>query len=402
MTPGETRGGNRRGPGGLSPPATPEASASAPEGRAAPRERLSPPTWGCRSAPGGLLVAIFLIAIWLPRIQMTFHPFPTAGTFERRKAEPAPRLKLRTASGFPSKYGQYFNDNFGLRDLLVRWDTRLRFKLLRSSSASRLIIGRGGWIFYDSEKVGDGITIRDFRGLAAYSPQELARLHANLQRQTQWCRARGIACLFVVVPNKETIYPEYLPRSIRRIGPTTRLDQIVEVARADTAIHLLDLRGPLLRAKSECREPIYVRGGTHWNQCGAFYGYRSIMAELSRTFPQVRPFRIEDFDVAVDHQSSFDHWLGLQENTTCRLTLRQGCPAPQESRMIGKVVVVHDSFWGLLGPLIALHVRELIPQELEDRSQASLERERPDLVIYEVAERYEDRVFRQPGFQARL
>jgi hypothetical protein len=358
-------------------------------------KRDAPPTRDCRWAPGWLLVVLFMVAIWLPRVQMTFHLFPSPDTFEHRAARPAPRLSPRTVRDYIHRYAVYFRDNYGLRDLLVRWDTMIRFKLLHSSPSSRLIIGKDGWIFFDPEKVGDGIGIRDYKGLASYSPQELTRLRTSLLRQAQWCQDRGIACLFVVVPSKETIYPEYLPRSIRKVGPTTRFDQVMEAIRADTAIHLLDLRGPMLQAKSESQEPIYVRGGTHWNQCGAFYAYRSIVTELSRTFPQVRPFRLEDFDIAVDRRSTFDHLLGLPENIACRLTLRQGCPAPPEGQRIGKVVVVHDSFWELLGPLFSLHVRTLVPRKFAELSQASLEREHPDLVLYEVVERNVDSVLRQ-------
>jgi hypothetical protein len=364
-----------------------------------PPGRLEAP----RPRPGSewMLVLLFLAGIWLPRLDMTFHLFPSVDTHENRRPGVAPTLSARGLSGYLGDYGRYFTDNFGLRGALIRADNTIRLKFLRSSPVSRLIFGRDAWIFYNSDVVPDGITIRDFKGLATYSAAELKVIRGNLDRCSRWCRARRIACVFVIAPNKETIYPEYLPSFIRKIGDKTRLDQVVEAVRSDSTIRLLDLRRTLWEAKSRCPYPLYSRGGTHWNQYGAFYAYRAIASELARTYPRVRAHDFEDYDVVVDRESSEDHWLGLEENTAFRFSLKeQGAGSPDHGK-IGKVVVMYDSFWNPLEPFFTPHFDAIIQERVDrdrDIVRALLERERPDVVIYEMAERSADRVWKQIGF----
>jgi hypothetical protein len=353
--------------------------------------------WGER-----LLAALFLAALWLPLAEMTFHLVPSPDTVEKRRLAAAPTFSLRTITQFPWAYQRYFDDNFGLRAVLIHWDTTLRLKLLHVSPVPELIFGREGWIYYDSERVQDGITIRDFKGLAPLTPGELRSIRDHLGRRARWCRARGIACLYVVAPNKETIYPEYLPPTVRRIGARTRLDQVVEAVRADSSIQLVDLRGPLLQAKTVCPHRLYFRGGTHWNQCGAYYAYRTILSVLSRSFPRLRPYDLGDFDVLVTPRSAEDHWLGLKEDDAYRFALKSARVEPGEREEIGKALVIHDSAWDALEPFLALHCRTIVEDHTDpavDRSRPLLERERPDLVLYEIKERYLGQVLAQvwPG-----
>ena len=364
-------------------------------------EPPSPVARGSRAGAEWLLVIGFLVAIWLPCVQMACHLFPSVDTLEKRKPVVAPRLSLRASHRFLGEYGRYFTEDFGLRGNLIRWDTVVRLKLLHASPVPKLVFGRSGWIFYDSDKVPDGVTMLDFRGLAPFTPGDLVAVRSSLERQTRWCRERGIACVFIVVPNKETIYPEYLPKSVRRFVPRTRLDQVVEVIGADSTIMLIDLRGPLLRAKNRCPYPLYSRGGTHWNQLGAFYAYQAVLARLSRFFPRLRPHGLDDFDVVVDRNSSDDHWLGLRENVSCRFNLKQGNSRPQAGDEIGKAVVIYDSSWDVLEPFLSLHIRRVVQEHVDlsrDRSRPLIERERPDLVVYEMTERYLGWVLRDRGF----
>jgi alginate O-acetyltransferase complex protein AlgJ len=364
-------------------------------------EPSSPSSRGPHPGAEWLVVIVFLVAIWLPCVQMACHLFPSVDTLEKRKPMVAPRPSLRAPHRFLWEYGKYFREDFGLRGILIRWDTVMRLKLLHASPVSKLVFGRSGWIFYDSEKVPDGVTMVDFKGLVPFTSRELVAVRGSLERQTRWCRERGIACVFIVVPNKETIYPEYLPKSVRRFAPRTRLDQVVGAIGADSTIMLIDLRSPLLQAKNRCPYPLYSRGGTHWNQFGAFYAYQAVLARLSRFFPRLHPHDLEDFDIVVDRNSSEDHWLGLRENVSSRFSLKPGRRRTRADGEIGKAVVIYDSSWDALEPFLSLHIRRMVQEHVDlsrDRSRPLLERERPDLVVYEMTERYLGWVLRERGF----
>jgi len=341
-----------------------------------------------------LRVIVFLFALWLPCLQMNLHLFSSVDIAEKRGLAKAPGFNLRNFYGSIWQYEPFFNDNFGLRDLLVHWDGALRLKLLRVSPVSKLIFGQDGWIFYDSEKVpNDGVTINDYKGLAAYTPQQLQRIRDNLTARGQWCRAHGVQCFVVVVPNKETVYPEYLPASVRKIGPLTRLDQVLATVGVQSGLTLIDLRSALRQAKTDCPYPLYFRGGTHWNQYGAFYGYREIMRVLALSNPALCAYPLEDFDIVAEPKSAEDHWLGLAEDVRYVFRLRPSAKPPLDGGPPTKIVVIKDSFWVALGPFLALHFPDLLTQHWElnrDQSLSLIEREKPTLVVYEIAERYGD------------
>jgi hypothetical protein len=346
-----------------------------------------------RWSSGPTLLVLFLIALWLPLLDMSVDMFPKVDIAEKRPPVAPPRLTWRGIPTFIQKCEPYYKENFGLRDILVNWDNRVRLKLLHTLPVSKLIVGREGWIFYASEKVPDGTTIADYKGLAPYSRADLERILGNLRARVRWCRERGADCLFVVVPNKETMYPEYLPSSIRRIGRQTRLDQVLEALGPGSDVPLVDLRPALRQAKTECPYPLYNRGGTHWNQYGAYYGYREISRVIARLHPRMKPYALEDFLIEGDPRSAEDHWLGLKENYYFKFALKPTSIQSDPGAGVGKVVALYDSFWIPLGPFFTLHFPDLAAQHYSrgrDQNQAFVESEKPALILYEIAERYAD------------
>jgi hypothetical protein len=344
------------------------------------------------------LVALFLLVLCMPAVDTAFHLFPSANIAEKRRPLPLPRRDGKSVPAFVREWAAFFDDNFGLRDVLIRWDTTVRLRLLGALPVSKLVAGREGWIFYDSEKAADGNTMTDYRGLAFYSPARLAAIAQTLLERERWCRQRGATYLLAVVPNKETVYSEYLPRTIRRVRPQTRLDQVLERLGPGAERLLVDLRPALLHAKAQSPYPLYNRGGTHWNEYGAYVGYREILRAIGFFLPGLRAYELADFTIGVDPASDEDHWLGLHENQRIQFTLRPGSIRPNPDGANAKVLVIHDSFWESLRPFLALHFPNMACYHMNDvggRLRSIVERERPALVLQITAERYTDSAWRE-------
>ena len=62
----------------------------------------------------------------------------------------------------------------------------------------------------------------------------------NLSRK-KWLNERGISYYLIIAPNKQSIYPEFLPDYFHRGNITTQLDQLTELFAQDTSFHFLDL-----------------------------------------------------------------------------------------------------------------------------------------------------------------
>src|SRR4030095_7802133 len=110
--------------------------------------------------------------------------------------------------------------------------------------------------------------IQDYQKAEAFTEEELASFQTDLDALSASYAARGITLLVVVVPNKNTIYPERVPSQIPVIGTESRLEQLTSYLQTHGQTQILDLRHPLIAAKAE--HEIYYATDTHWNGYGSY------------------------------------------------------------------------------------------------------------------------------------
>jgi hypothetical protein len=85
------------------------------------------------------------------------------------------------------------------------------------------------------------------------------------------------------VPDKQRIYPEFIPKYITKISNTSQLDVVkkyLELNKID--LNLIDL-GPVLQVNKAL--DLYLRRDSHWNSQGAFIGYQNLMYRISQKYP---------------------------------------------------------------------------------------------------------------------
>jgi hypothetical protein len=225
------------------------------------------------------LVAAFAAALAAPGVAMLAGVDREVPAGENRDLAPRPARPATVAAlrAFPAAAARYFEDHFGLRARLVRWQALLRLRLLGSSASPDVIVGKEGWLFY----AGDGAS-EDMASAVAFTRAELERWRTTLEHTQDWMEARGVTYLFVLAPDKHAVYPEQLPSSIHRVGAETRTDALVNYLRDHSTVPVLDLRVPLRAAKA--RERIYHRTDTHWNDRGAFAASQAIWHMLTPRF----------------------------------------------------------------------------------------------------------------------
>ena len=270
-----------------------------------------------------ILIGIFLLGLWLPLIDNLLHIDPAPDLYENRYLAPYPdpEFSWKSLNSYPDKFEDYYNDHFGFRKSLIRWHNGIKIFGLGVSPRTRtagesgqngiypeVILGKKEWLFFGQ----DGL-IEDYRGQEPLSIHQLEQWRIVLEQRRDWLSRQGIEYLVVIVPNKQTIYPEYLPNWITRYQEKTRLDQMIEYFNDHTDFKILDLRDALLQEKGE--EELYYRTDTHWNALGAFFGYQEISERLSERFPQIQSLPLSDFTLSQDETEGLDlaARLGLKD-----------------------------------------------------------------------------------------
>lgn len=331
------------------------------------------------------LSLIFIFIIVIPFLFHVIGPYVSIDNAEKRSLAPPPAIQFNQPWDFPSQYQTYFNDHFPFRDAFIRLNNRVKVKWFRVSPVPKVIVGKSSWLFYHSELANDGNTIQDYQGQLLYTPDQLQLIEKNIQKKVLQCQRQGAYLLVVLVPNKETIYPEFMPDHIQR-GVKTRLDQLSEYFKARPHLPVLILTEHLLEKKAE--RLIYYQGGTHWNQYGAFFAYEKIIKHLSCHFPGLEPYPVEAFDIKMEENSAYDHWFGFREHCHYTFRLKDSVSrSNKNSRQTYKAVFFRDSFIQYFPHFYQYHFNPFVEESNHEYNHQVIKQKKPDIVIWEVIER---------------
>ena len=208
------------------------------------------------------IVAVFVAAISLPAAANLAGIDGADPAAENREPAEWPRVGSASSTvAYATAFGRWFEDHFGFRATLVRWYGETRLFWLGVSPSPMVVKGRDGWLFY-----ADDGGMEDCTNETTLSAAELEDWRDALVATRDWLRARGIAYVFTIAPDKHAIYSEELPPSLRRIHAASRADQVHAMLAGRTDIADVDVRPALFEAKR--RERIYFQTDTHWNDRG--------------------------------------------------------------------------------------------------------------------------------------
>ncbi len=302
----------------------------------------------------------------------------------------------------------YFTVHLAARDAIVTWHGRIKADWLRTSPNPKVWLGRDGWLFYNHTAEAGFIPPSD-----PAMPARLDRWATALSARRTWLEDRGIKYLVVATANKQSVYPEYLPRPARLGGPTP-LDQLLDRCGRDSELRLLDLR-PVLRAARPTGR-LFWQTDTHWSPVGDYAGYAATVEALQRWYPSLVPLPWSAFDLRPTMFPGGDlaRLMGLDRRRTEDVPRLAWCvkkharPVAEKIAFqadpklahvptdvwlndtpgLPRVVLLGDSFADdEYCTLLAEHCSRLVRVGSYDGQEAMIERERPDVVICQFIER---------------
>lgn len=348
------------------------------------------------------LAVAFAVVLVAPAIASLTRWEPFRAMDEKRPLAPRPSLDLRglrlgqlpaLAQGFE----RYFADHFGLRKLLIGSYRLGAFHLFRISENPTVVIGQSDgerrWLYFDP--VGDGgLGFDGFLGRRPYAPAQLGLIAAQLRQIKTATSAVGAKLVIAVAPDKQTIYPEYLPRA-RQPGPgaISRLRQFWAMAPWLAEVPLVDLREPLRQAKTE--HQLYYPSDTHWNWRAGLLAYQAVARALAAQDPGFAPLPVEHmgWSLGPPRVGDLSTLMGLPPLGGDRDWLPALHElAPPAKR--GKLLVLADSFFELVLPFLKLHFAEVVHLYVGRGAREQLlapgflAEHKPDVVIIGSLERF--------------
>ena len=340
---------------------------------------------------------------------------------EKRRPSAWPSAKtLRSPAAFAAAFGQAFDDRFGMRSLLILAQHRVLVDIFGVSPVSNVMIGRDGWLFWLGE---DGESLdRHYRGTRWVSDFEADAYVAEVRRRHEYLRRRGIAYLTVIVPEKFTIYPEYLPSWVHPGDDPTLLARTIDRLAKDGTVPYVDLR-PLLR-EAKSRERLYYMTDSHWNLAGGAVGYLAIMRAVQTLLPgripsiapPVRPPYVPGRDVfwgdlaqmiGIPGEFVEPDYLPLYKarRDPAGLGLRARLVTPdidafkvyaQPDASLPRLIMDRDSMGNALMPMLAENFSQTTCLVTATLDREQIDNVHPDIVIDEIVERGMVRLAKNP------
>jgi len=295
-------------------------------------------------------VALFL-ALCLSLSVGTILFGPAGAAANERLAEfPSFKTEEGINGVFLAQLQKYVNDRFFLRQQLITLDHRMS-SLLGVSGEDSVIAGRDGWLFFAQ-------TLGDYTGTEPMSGRELFSAASNVALMEEYCRRTGKEFTFIVAPNKNSLYGEFMPD----------YGVIAGKRNAERFHGLLDQLGvryvDLFAAFGSEDEILYFAHDSHWNSKGAALGADLI----NRSFGVQSAYFDEDFSRAIPHGGDLyamvfpgaqdpetDPVYGAELNYTftSKATQPDAVTLTTEGAGEGNLLCYRDSFGMLLFPYLA-------------------------------------------------
>ncbi|OGT79439.1 MAG: hypothetical protein A3H91_05695 [Gammaproteobacteria bacterium RIFCSPLOWO2_02_FULL_61_13] len=357
--------------------------------------------------------ALLLMCVALPFLFMGRPDIFGADSGENRVPAPLPSIpqSLVDYLKIPKAFDSYVYDNFGMRNLLIEANARLKYGLLGVSFSRKVLVGRNGWLFHNNHR-----DMLDYSGLGDVSEQDLRRWRIVLEERGDWLKLKHIVFGVAVAPTKQSIYAEFMPAHLGPRSKGSALDRLSAHMAGKSDVVFLDLRSALRAAKTN--HQVYFKTDSHWNFHGALAGYEHI----ARAFPEIfDPQHILDYPDLVAAQGSYrtnlPAMLGMKgtEKTT-RFERRDGWLARSiksddgdgglkrrtgitriseiDDPSLKRGLFIVDSFYGWNSQFFAEHFQRLVAVnrfnygwKLKDAFPAEIiAAEKPDIVLMQFVE----------------
>lgn len=259
---------------------------------------------------------------------------------------------------------QYISENFGLRKELIYANSIIDTRFLRSSSNTEVLVGREGWLY-----LAETLQVKEIDDWSA-SATKLKELEIRASKN-------GTRLVVVLVPDKRSVYPEFLPSRFSDWNNDNYL-RLVNALRL-FGVTVVDLKNSLLAQKEHYQ--LYSRQDTHWNRVGAFLAFKEALNAMKAS--------VSSWDSigSYTREGDLSRLLGLEEEEE---TLDINLPPNLVEQKLGTLIFYHDSFGEGMFPFLEKSFNKIEPRTNEDNYIFDISDEdlkKADVLMVEVVER---------------
>ncbi len=247
-----------------------------------------------------IMIALFLLLCLIPSLGMAFFGESEAGANEILAKFPEAVDKKGVLNfEYLSGISDWADDRFAFRQQMITAWSRLNAVLFKTSAEDKVVVGKNGWLYFSD-------SLDDYRGLSL-EDQKLEAIARNLSLMQEYAESKGAGFVFSIAPNKNSIYPEYMPDFVPRAQDMSSSRKLLPYFEK-YGVNYADL----FTAFSSNNEIFYFRTDSHWHNKGAALAADVILTGLGRE----STFFSSDFSKGEEHKGDLYEMLYPAGNCT--------------------------------------------------------------------------------------
>ena len=254
-------------------------------------------------------------------------------------------------SDFLSDTAAWVSDHFFLRQELISAGNWISANVFKTSGAESVILGQEGWLYYAD-------TLPDYSYTDPMTAREQFCAFHNLSLMAEYAQSAGKKFLFVAVPTKNLLYPEFMPEEVLRNEDKAWLEMISQLDYRK--IPYVDLY-PVFQQEDEV---LYFAHDSHWNSKGAALGADAILqgfgiesSYFADAFNQTKPHTGDLYEMLypafTDTETDVVYGGTLDFSYVGNATKPDSITLETEGSGQGRLLAYRDSFGNLLYPYLA-------------------------------------------------
>ncbi len=351
-------------------------------------------------------VLFIMVILFIPfQSIISFNFYEEKNIQENRNYAKLPDVFI-THEVFPKKMDNYINDRIGLRDeylLLSQYGYTNKLNLLLANT----IIGKDNWLYINT--FSENYTY--INGNNNYK-ENITHIKKSINNVKKMCDKHNIKLFILILPNKSSIYTEFLPDYIIKKSGLENYNYLKNLLREYSDILIMP-GDEILEAKSKYDFPIYYQQDTHWNKVAAYEASKVIIKKIQKYYPnykeypenllQIHKHNVGDGDLynmlSLINKLEVDK---VSNNEPVILEYKAKAKLDAENKFFQyyngvnkngpKVLVFHDSFMYNLYPFLEYSASKIAFYWSYSRDITEYENiikeYKPDIIIWEKLERY--------------
>lgn len=336
-------------------------------------------------------VALCMLLCIIPSVGMIFNPTTQAIGNEQMTALP----EIKTEDGafnvhYFTELGSYFETHFAYRPQVITADATIQASVFNVSNLDSVIVGSDGYLYYSS-------SVNDYLGKDTLNNRQINSVIHNLSIVQDYTNSCNVDFLFTIAPNKNTLYPDYMPYYYKQKVSGTHNRDLFNKSVQNSDLNYLNL----FDVFENKNEVLYFKRDSHWNNKGALLAYNSIMDTTGKSYDDYSTASVsrrKDFvgDLSLmlyptSDSAEYNYYYGTEDRysyVTDTKSVEDAIITTKCTDATGSLYMYRDSFGNALLPFFATAYEDAtftkaFPMMLEN----DLQLYSPDIFIMELCER---------------